>query len=123
MEKIIIVILLILIPILIFVYSTSPEYVIPTNPDISGFKNGYQDYGIGFETEQDYSRIIAFTEFETYTPDFDLINIIIKNENPGKGFYFFMTPFLEKIENGKWKRLKYTMHALGNESKWAFCGI
>jgi len=111
------------LPFLIVACSSSSENVIPTNPDMSQFENGYHDYGIGFEAEKDYSNIIAFTEFETYTPDFELINITVKNENPGKGFYFYMIPFLEKMEDGEWIRLNYDTPLLSNESNWGFCGI
>ena len=75
MKKIFIILIIVFITLLIVACSSSSENVIPTNPDVSGFKNGYPDFGIDVETEQDYSKIIAFTEFETYTPDFDLINI------------------------------------------------
>jgi len=123
MKKINKVVLLIVIPFFIVACSISSEYVTPTDPDVSGFDNGYQDFGIDVETEQDYSRIIAYTEFESYTTDFELINIIIKNENPGKGFYFYMMPYLEKMEEGEWIRLEYDVSKRTYESNWAFCGI
>ncbi len=123
MKKMFIVILLIFIPFLIVSCSTPSENSTPTNPDVSQFENGYHDFGIDVETEQDYSNIIAFTEFETYTPDFEEINITVKNENQGKGFYLYMIPFLEKLEDGEWIRLEYDMSLLTNESNWGFCGI
>ena len=123
MKKIYIVVLLIVIAFLIVSCSTTSENSTPTNPDMSQFENGYHDYGIGFEAEKDYSNIIAFTEFEKYTTDFEMINIIIKNENPGKGFYFYMIPFLEKMDDGEWIRLNYDTSVLSDESNMAFCGI
>ena len=123
MKKIFIVVLFTFMTFLIVSCSTHSENSAPTNPDMSQFENGYHDYGIGFEAEKDYSNIIAFTEFETYTSDFEMINIIIKNKNPGKGFYFYMIPFLEKMEDGEWIRLNYYTSILSNESNLAFCGI
>lgn len=103
--------------------SSSCDFPASTNPTTEQFADGYEDFGIDVEIEEDYSNIIAFTEFESYTKEVKEINITIMNENVGKGFYFYMIPFIEKFENGQWVRMDYRPPTFQQEQQWAFCGV
>ena len=79
-----------------------------TDPDTSRFDTGYTEYSYDYTAEQDYSNIIAFTDKQEYPTTFDKITVTIKNENPGKGFYFFSIQVIEYNDKGEWKRLNYS---------------
>lgn len=93
-------------------------------PNTKNFENGYPDFDILIETEQDYSNIVCFTDKEKYSPSFEKIDITIKNNNIGKGFYIFTLPIVEKYENNEWERINYSPDSYNYEEGdlWAFCG-
>ena len=90
-----------------------------TDPDTSRFDTGYTSYSDDYTAEQDYSNIIAFTDKQEYPTTFDKINVTIKNENPGKGFYFFSIPVIEYNDKGEWKRLNYSPESYEIPEQWA----
>ncbi len=94
-----------------------------TDPDTSRFDNGYTSYSNDYTAEQDYSNIIAFTDKQEYPTTFDKITVTIKNENPGKGFYFFSIPVIEYNDKGEWKRLNYSPESYEIPEQWALCAI
>ena len=94
-----------------------------TNPDTSQFDAGYTTYSDDTMLEEDYSNIIAFTDKQEYPPTFEKITVTIKNENPGKGFYFFTIPVIEYNDNGVWKRLNYSPESYKIPEQWALCAI
>ena len=94
-----------------------------TDPDTSRFDNGYTSYSNDDTAEQDYSNIIAFTDKQEYPTTFDKITVTIKNENPGKGFYFFSIPVIEYNDKGEWKRLNYSPESYEIPEQWALCAI
>ena len=94
-----------------------------TNPSTEQFRNGYGGYVVDIEPEQDYSKITAVTDNDVYPLDFDKITVTVKNENAGKGFYFFDIPVIEYNDNGKWVRLNYSPKSYEIPEQWAFCGI
>ena len=94
-----------------------------TDPDTSRFDTGYTSYSNDYTAEQDYSNIIAFTDKQEYPTTFDKITVTIKNENPGKGFYFFSIPVIEYNDKGEWKRLNYSPESYEIPEQWALCAI
>lgn len=70
-----------------------------------------------------YSNIIAFTDKQEYPTKFDKITVTIKNENPGKGFYFFSIPVIEYNDKGEWKLLNYSPESYEIPEQWALCAI
>ena len=94
-----------------------------TDPDTSRFDTGYTSYSDDYTAEQDYSNIIAFTDKQEYPTTFDKITVTIKNENPGKGFYFFSIPVIEYNDKGEWKRLNYSPESYEIPEQWALCAI
>ncbi len=94
-----------------------------TDPDTSRFDTGYTSYSNDYTAEQDYSNIIAFTDKQEYPTTFDKITVTIKNENPGKGFYFFSIPVIEYNDKGEWKRLDYSPESYEIPEQWALCAI
>ena len=94
-----------------------------TDPSTEQFRNGYGGFVADIEPEQDYSCITAYTDQEEYPLDFDKITVTIRNENAGKGFYFFNIPVVEYNDNGKWVRLNYSPKSYDIPEQWAFCGI
>ena len=94
-----------------------------TDPSTEQFRNGYGGYVVDIEPEQDYRSITAFTDKDVYPLDFDKITVTVKNENAGKGFYFFDIPVIEYNDNGKWVRLNYSPKSYEIPEQWAFCGI
>lgn len=103
--------------------STSTSFPAQTNPDTSQFDAGYTTYSDDAMLEEDYSNIIAFTDKQEYPPAFEKITVTIKNENPGKGFYFFTIPVIEYNDNGVWKRLNYSPESYEIPEQWALCAI
>lgn len=103
------------------------DFPAQTNPNTDQFETGYEDFGIGVTPEQDYSNIICYTENEQYHSDVDKIVVTIKNQNSGKGFYYYAIPYVEKKLNGEWLRLNYNEKAQERFSMerdwWEFCGI
>lgn len=98
-----------------------------TNPNTDQFETGYEDFGIGITPEQDYSNIICYTENEQYHSDVDKIVVTIENQNPGKGFYIYAIPYVEKYSDGEWESLFYNEKAqekfLFERNWWEFCGV
>lgn len=98
-----------------------------TNPNTDQFETGYEDFMLGITPEQDYSNIICYTENEQYHSDVEKIVVTIKNKNPGKGFYYYAIPYVEKKLDGEWVRLNYNEKAQKRFSTerewWEFCGI
>jgi hypothetical protein len=80
------------------------------------------ELGASSETdlERDYSNIGVFTEFEEYGTDVEKIYITAMNNNPAKGFYFLMVPFIERKTDDGWARLNYQDMALGYQTQ-ALC--
>lgn len=75
---------------------------------------------LGIESETDYNNISAFTDSTTYTTEVEQISITVKNNNPGKGFYFYSVPVVQvQNNNGQWKTLNY---ATPEYKQWLFCG-
>ena len=94
-----------------------------TDPSTEQFRNGYGGYVVDVEPEQDYSSITAFTDKDVYLLDFDKITVTVKNENAGKGFYFFDIPVIEYNDNGNWVRLNYSPKSYEIPEQWALCAI
>lgn len=103
--------------------STSTGFPAQTNPDTSQFDAGYTTYSDDTMLEDDYSNITAFADKQEYPPTFEKITVTIKNENSGKGFYFFTIPVIEYNDNGVWKRLNYSPESYKIPEQWALCAI
>jgi hypothetical protein len=73
------------------------------------------------DLELDYSNIEAFTEYESYNMSVEQIWVIIRNNNPGKAFYYLTAPFIERKTNDSWIRLNYQSPAIGAQ-QW-FCAV
>lgn len=75
--------------------------------------------------DEDYGNIVCWANLESYPKDTKSIHVTIENKNPGKGFYFYMLPNLERLEDGEWVRLNYYASDYRGgalpESKWSYC--
>lgn len=65
--------------------------------------------------EMEYNNIVAYTEYEEYSSDVETIVCRLQNNNPGKMFYLYSRPYVEKKIDGEWVRY-YTSKYLGD---WA----
>jgi len=54
------------------------------------------------DVDEKYDNIAAAALQESYSSDTSEIACELKNQNVGKGFYYFPIPFLEKYEDGNW---------------------
>lgn len=77
---------------------------------------------LNIEEETNYDNIIVETTESTYKTSDDTVTCMITNKNPGKGFYYYEVPFIEKNINGEWVRLLNTTNRL-DVAVWLFCGI
>ncbi len=66
-----------------------------------------QDRGLAFEMEQDYENIIVYTEHDSYMVGSEQIVYTIKNNNVGKGFYYYSIPHIEYFCHEEWIKLTY----------------
>ena len=88
--------------------------------ELMAFKNIFNDWYYSL-------NIICYTENEQYHSYVEKIVVTIKNQNPGKGFYYYAIPYIEKNIDGEWVRLNYNEKAQERFSVerewWEFCGI
>ncbi len=92
-----------------------------TNPDTSRLDSLLIHTELNIQTETDYGNIAAFTEHESYPLAVEIIFCTVRNNNPGKGFYRFDVPFVERLQDGAWVRLDYQPPGI-QYSNWVFCG-
>lgn len=73
------------------------DYFILPEPDIPILELFSSDDSnpLGFSMEEDYSMIRASTEKSVYPTDFEKIDVVIMDHNPGKAFWLFSVPFLK----------------------------
>lgn len=76
-----------------------------------------------YENETDYSAIAAEAEFPEYSRDTETVKVTVTDQNAGKSFYVFHTPFLEVFRDGEWKRLNYRPPELSEEGSWLYCCV
>lgn len=81
----------------------------------------YADPGLDIEPETSYDNLVAYTEKSVYSQDENHIVCYVKNNNKGKGFYFYNTPYVEKKINDEWVRLYYDS-STKIFSRYGFCG-
>ena len=57
------------------------------------------------DVDEKYDNIAAAALQESYSSETSEIVCELKNQNVGKGFYYFPIPFLEKYEDGNWTEI------------------
>lgn len=100
---------------------------VQTEPGTELFETGYRAYFSEEENETDYSNIVCFAEQETYPADAERIDITVKNQNIGKGFWVSDWVFVDRLDNGEWVRLlydeEYYQNVSGIPEKWYYCYV
>ncbi len=100
------------------------EISIKGNPDPAPISDGERTIHkmLNIEEEADYDNIFAESLESTYNTTDDFITCKVTDCNPGKGFYYYEIPYLEKNINGEWVRLFNNSNQL-DVATWFFCGI
>lgn len=77
---------------------------------------------LNIEEETNYDNLVVKTSESTYKVSDDIVTGVITNNDPGKGFYYYEIPFIEKNINGEWVRFLNKSNRL-DVAVWLFCGI
>lgn len=76
---------------------------------------------LGIDEETDYSHIVAYTDSAKYECGVETITVMIRNDNPGRGFYYYSVPVLQiQVDEGVWKTVEQNNPRI---AEWLFCGV
>ena len=79
--------------------------------------------GLEIDVEENYDNFSISMEKKVYASKDECLKCYLTNNNPGKGFYFYNVPLVEKKIDGEWVRLFYGYEEdRGYEGQYAFCG-
>lgn len=100
------------------------EINITGNPDPAPISDGERTIHkmLNIEEESDYDNLFAEALESTYNTSDDSITCKVTDRIPGKGFYYYEIPFIEKNINGEWIRFLNKSNQL-DVASWFFCGI
>ncbi len=105
--------------IMITIFKTAKEeydHVIPSvDFDI------YSSNGLRITPEKDYDNFVVSADDSHFSSDVEQIKFHLKNNNPGRGFYFYNAPIVDKMIKGEWKAVAYDPSSK-RISRYGFCG-
>lgn len=112
---------------ILFVCTSCGDITANEDSDVPPLTYDFYNFHPNMVNETDYSNITISLEKYEYTSDDDYVKIFLKNDTPGKGFYFCSTPFVEKMIDGEWVRLHNAAWHGGKGNnlvteKWFFAG-
>lgn len=93
------------------------------NPSVASTDYYHRANAIGVENEISYDSVVITTFEDSYSRLADKIRCELKNNNPGKGFYYYYIPFVEYFANDEWIRLSYYPPEAGYDEQWYYCAI
>ena len=105
---------------LIFITSCKKE-IMKNDPPPPCYFNIYSSGGLKVDPETDYDNIVAYMDKEVYSTKDETVKCWIQNNNPGKGFYFYNTPYVEKKTENGWEQLYFDSEKT-IYSRYGFCG-
>ena len=114
--------LLLTITLILSLYScqNNEEHIELTTPVVDF--DMYSSYGLDIEVETDYDNMSVYTEKSVYSLEDEYIKCKVKNNNAGKGFYFYNTPTVQKKVGDNWETLSYDTTGI-LYSRYGFCGV
>lgn len=114
--KVLLTIVAILIGVVGCTNTTEDELCIPEFDIAEGMGASF-----GIDEETDYSRIVAYTDSAKYERGVETITVTIRNDNPGRGFYYYSVPVLQiQVDEGVWKTVEQNNPRI---AEWLFCGV
>ena len=95
---------------------------IKPNPDPQPMSESEYEYSFpDMPSETDYSNLVL-TKTDGNISSLKTAQIVLdlKDQNKGKGFYFYYIPFIEFYQNGEWIRLSYYPIETQWDEQWYF---
>ncbi|MBR6426929.1 MAG: hypothetical protein IKS28_03790 [Clostridia bacterium] len=112
--------IIILFVLFLFLSSCRDNYISEKAPPEIDF-DIYTANGLNINAEKEYNNFSVTCEGTVFSKTTEKIKFYLTNNNPGNGFYFYNTPFVEKKVKDKWISVDYDSSSK-HFARYGFCG-